>query len=281
MRTKAVLSVVAVASILVLSVAATSVSAFFVQGHSPITILLTDPNGNQFGCTSSGCNCPNTSPCTATGTDFVNNLNNSPKGMNLNPSYPECTPECVYFVNENSGSSTNSRLGTTYLDTYVDVPNPASGTWSITFYGNPESETTTTESGTIIAAGTFAITANTCGESSTQTAHSVGPNNNEGMGTCSVICLIPAITFTHTTTVQQPAHILCDADDRPIAASSITLTSGTVTGTSSGIVPLGIKTGGAPFIPTSLSTPEFDFGTVAFVAVLFVAFLMMRKYRES
>jgi hypothetical protein len=301
MRTRSALTIAAVAGILVLSAVVPSASALFVQGHSPITILLTDPSGNQFGCTSSGCNCPNSSPCVASGTDFVNSLGSSPDTLNLNPTLPECTPECVYFVNGISSSFTNSLYGTTYGDTYIDIPNPASGIWGITFYGNPGSETTTTEgSGAIIGAGTFAITANTCGEASTQPAHPSGinTNNNEGMGTCSVMCLIPPFTLATTTvtntyrsttvtnTVPYPqpveAHIFCDQDDMPIATSVITLSSGTVAGTSSGSGSFGVSSGGVPYTtsysPPPLSTPEFSYGIVTVMAVLFMALLMLRRY---
>lgn len=112
------ISLLVVAALLLLTIAAPSASAFIIQGHSPIVILLTDPSGGQFGCkgvpTSTYCYYNSTTDEAST---FVNTL--TPK---------ECgTSGCTFtsYLNTSDGSYWSS----------ISIPDPTPGTWTVTYYG--------------------------------------------------------------------------------------------------------------------------------------------------
>jgi hypothetical protein len=105
-----------------------SASGMIIQGHSPIVLLVTDPNGNQFGCTASDC---------SYATNFVDTLPLS-----------ECSTKyvsldlCTYV----------------FPDKYTEVatifiPNPTPGNWQITYFG------------TGVAGASFTITVQNCPQS--------------------------------------------------------------------------------------------------------------------
>ena len=98
-----------------LLVAAPAASALVVQVHSPATILLTAPDGHgYFGCTNQSCTCPSTSPCTTTGTDFINSI--TPSSL--------CTKGlCTYSVAPGPDGLTT-----------LNVPN-IPGSWTVTYFG--------------------------------------------------------------------------------------------------------------------------------------------------
>ena len=210
-RLKSAALVSAVAVLLIASVAAPSASALVVGGHSPITILLTDPSGNQFGCTGALCysHCNNIFPCLTTNpkNDFVNGL-----GLNTANGHPECSPVCVYYVNY-----------LTFPDptTWIGIPNPSPGTWTITYYSTLTGKTT----------GTFTITASSCGP----------------YGKCSVFCEI--------LNIFSPGRLLCDYKDSP--SGTLTVDTGSVSGTESGGISggiFGISSNGAPVPVYNLET---------------------------
>jgi hypothetical protein len=113
---------------LILAVAPSAASAMIIEAHSPVTLLLTDPNGNQFGCTSSTC-----SPFTHT--NFIDTLPSS----ECDVGFPKIDL-CLYLPPPPSPPD-----GVTN----VVIPNPAPGVWHITYYG-------------IGAGGTFTITGLSC-----------------------------------------------------------------------------------------------------------------------
>lgn len=96
--------------LLLLVAAAPSASGMIIEGHSPITLLVTDPNGHEFGCTASSC-----SPTL----NFVNTLPLS-----------ECTTKydtmnsCTYQF-----PSSYDEVAT------ITIPNPAPGPWTVTYFG--------------------------------------------------------------------------------------------------------------------------------------------------
>jgi hypothetical protein len=204
---RSALVISAVSALLLFAFAAPSASATILGGHSPVTILLTDPDGNTFGCTGSGCYnlCTNFNPCLYTNShdDFVNNLANSGKNP-VNNEY-ECTPFCVYYVDFLTAPDPT---------TWIDIPNPIAGTWQITYYSTLTGSSST---------GEFTITASTCGEN----------------GKCSVMCDI--------LNIFSPARFLCDYKDQP--SGTLTVTTGTVTGSETGPLSggiFGIISGGTP-----------------------------------
>jgi len=252
---KSVLCIGGLASLLVLSILAPTASALVVGGHSPITILLTSPDGagqNKFGCTSSGCSCTNSNPCTSTdaGNNFVNELPSS-----------ECAPTCVYFVDSRQSPSV----------TYLDIPTPTAGTWTVQYFGTLGTGVT----------GEFTITAATCGEvppGPTKLDNGGRGDNNEGPGTCSVFCAI-SINAPNLPGKTYSAHVLCDADDTPF--SSVTVKTSTVTGGSSGGAGFGVSTNGTPYIPQPITTPEFSYGFIPMVAVMLMALAFLRRSRGT
>ena len=154
--------------------------------------------------------------------------------MNNLPS-EECSPYCVYFVDW----LTNV--------TYIGIPNPTPGVWTVTYFGTLKSGET----------DHFTITASTCGEGTS--------------GSCSVFC---AISYS------SPVHVLCDPYDN--LKDTITVTTGTVTGSQSGGDDFGVNSNGLPYIPPPpISTPQFSDGFVALVAVLFAGLLMVRRRQTT
>ncbi len=102
---------VLLASVLLLLIAAApSASGMIIEGHSPITLLVTDPKGHEFGCTASNCSSMNS-------TNFVDKL----------PPY-ECksqtTNSCTYQFPTASDEVTT-----------ITIPNPAPGPWNVTYFG--------------------------------------------------------------------------------------------------------------------------------------------------
>jgi len=233
---KSAIIVSTAALILLLSVAAPSASALVIGAHSPVTVLLTDPNGGQFGCTSAGCYylCTNFSPCLTTSgaRDFTNTL-----GVNPSNGNSECDPICAYSVD----------LFHTPKDptTWIDIPNPIPGVWTITYY----STLTGTET------GTFTLTASTC-----------GPN-----GKCSVFCDVFFLS---------PAFRLCDPKYKP--SGEITVFGGSVGPTSTGgtINLLGVNSDGTPYV-NFIVTSQYPLGSVAAALVPAVTLLGYATYRRG
>ena len=225
---------------MLLSIIGPSATALVVTGHSPITILLTSPDAagkNQLGCTDGGCftACTTTSPCTTNGSpsDFKNTLALT-KG--------ECSPICIYFV-DSSG------------DTWIGIPHPTPGTWTVQYNGNGKT-------------GTFTITANACVD--------IDSDNDESFQGCQEFCSISQGGLLATRSA------LCDSDGE-LSTNTVTVTTGSVsTSSQSGSAGIfGVDTAGNPYPPPPpLSTPEFSFGFVAFVAMVFVSLLAMRRYRQ-
>jgi len=201
----------------ILLAAAPSVSAMIITGHSPINILLTDPNGHEFGCTSSTCNYT---------TNFVDTLPKSE--CQINGKGPAL---CLYIFPLTSGGTTN-----------IFIPNPAPGIWTVTYFGT--------------GTGTFTITG------------------------CS--------SSVDSSTASSWSSSDWDSSDLCGKSSTITIASGTLTGTGCAFTsagcsdPLGVNSDGTLYIPTSsLPTPEFPFGSLAMVSTLFAAFLVLSWLRKK
>jgi len=85
-----------------------AVHAMIVQGHSPIVLLVKDPNGNEFGCLG-------TSPLTCTSTassDFINQI------ASEGPSYT--------FPGDPACAKTDCPI--------ITITNPIPGTWTVYYF---------------------------------------------------------------------------------------------------------------------------------------------------
>jgi len=189
-----------------------------IQGHSPINILLTDPNGHEFGCTSSTCTYKN---------NFVDNLPKTEcqidgKGLTL----------CLYLFPIITGGVTT-----------IFIPNPAPGTWTVTYFGT--------------GTGNFTITGcspdvdpSTAGSWSDGSSYT--PSNICGSGNIVTI-----------------AHGTLDGTGCAFTAAGCNAT-------------VGVNTDGTLYLPPpSYSTPEFPLGSLAMVSTLFAVFLIIGSRRNK
>lgn len=109
----------AVACLLLLSILAPSASALVLKGHSPIALLVQDPDGKFYGC-KGGSNFPGSDPTTCTySTDFVNQIPSE------YPHYSFCLP-----------SQTNCPT--------ITIDRPVSGNWIVYYFSTISGKETTT-----------------------------------------------------------------------------------------------------------------------------------------
>lgn len=140
---------IALGAIFIFSAVAPAASAFVLQGHSPIVLLLTDPNSGQFGCNG----VPTVLPCSSSASTWVG-------GVNGTLASSECP--CNYSV-----SSTGV--------TTIIISNALAGPWTVTWFNTS-------------ASGSFTITAYGCPEvpgGDTSSGVSSGNHNEPG---CDTFC---------------------------------------------------------------------------------------------
>ena len=140
---RSAICVAGIASLLALTVIAPSASALVIGGHSPIALLVEDPDGHYFGCMMPPV-FPTADPTTCTSSsssDFIPAQSGSGLCPSPNPYYqhfPNCdtNPPIGIEADEDSSyypSTTTCSSSSTTCPT-IQIDHPEKGTWTIYYY---------------------------------------------------------------------------------------------------------------------------------------------------